>query len=449
MNVATYFSRCISVNYRCDGEDDCGDGSDEFHCGKIRTWRIFFPSSAERTIFFLSHHLSDKTNSTCKDDEFQCRRGKACIPYEKVCDKVSDCSDGSDEPLHCGVDECRKVEDNGCGHRCVDTKESFRCECRDGYKLMADGKACADVDECVEVPGACSQQCVNTEGSYNCKCNQEYYSREADGRGCKRKDGQEAWLLFTNKYYIRNMTVSAARMSLVHQDLKNVVSMDFHYGRQEIYFADVSARVIYRSKVGESARTPVVSDHANGLEGVSIDWVNDKLYWLDRNTQHMYVSELDGTNRKTIMVDIEDPRAIAVHPGNGFVFFTSWNLHAFIGRVGMNGDPETFVRIHSTVKGHEVAWPNALTIDFFTDRIWWADAHLDYIAYADFNGNNVHKVVGQARAPHVFALSVFDDYLYWTDWNLKAILKANKFTGKTRADDHEVENPTPIFFPNF
>ncbi len=346
-----------------------------------------------------------------------------------MCDKESDCPDNSDEPLHCGVDECRKVEDNGCGHSCVDTKESFRCECRPGYKLMPDGKACADVDECTEVAGACSQKCANTEGSFNCKCDPEYYERESDGVTCKRKDGIQPWLLFTNKYYIRNMTTEANRMSLVHQDLRNVVSMDYHYGRQEVYFADVSARVIYRSKVGEATRTPVISDHANGLEGISIDWVNDKLYWLDRHTQHMYVSELDGTNRKTILTKIEDPRAIAVHPGTGHVYFTSWNLHAYIGRIGMDGDPDSFTRILSTVNGHDIAWPNALTVDFFTDRIWFADAHLDYIAYADFTGENMHKVVRMERAPHVFALSIFDDYLYWTDWNLKAILRANKFTG--------------------
>ena len=76
-----------------------------------------------------------------------------------------------------------------------------------------------------------------------------------------------------------------------------------------------------------------------------------------------------------------------------------------------------------------MAWPNALTIDYFTDKIWWADAHLDYIAYSDFNGDHIKYVLKANKAPHVFALSVFDDNLYWSDWNLKAIVKANKFSG--------------------
>jgi hypothetical protein len=45
-----------------------------------------------------------------------------------------------------------------------------------------------------------------------------------------------------------------------------------------------------------------------------------------RHTQHMTVSELDGRHRKTIMTGIEDARAIVVHPGNGYIFFTSWHL---------------------------------------------------------------------------------------------------------------------------
>ena len=96
----------------------------------------------------------------------------------------------------------------------------------------------------------------------------------------------------------------------------------------------------------------------------------------------------------------------------------------------MNGDNTTFARIVSTVAGDNLAWPNALAIDYFTDKVWWADAHLDYVAYSDFDGNNKHVVLRAKQAPHVFALTIMDDYLYWSDWNLKAIVRANKFTGK-------------------
>ncbi len=90
---------------------------------------------------------------------------------------------------------------------------------------------------------------------------------------------------------------------------------------------------ISRSKIDSADKTPVISDHADGLEGISVDWVNSKLYWLDRHTQHLSVSELDGTLRKTLAKQIEDPRAVAVHPGNGYDnvpnCITNWLCHNF------------------------------------------------------------------------------------------------------------------------
>ena len=110
--------------------------------------------------------------------------------------------------------------------------------------------------------------------------------------------------------------------------------------------------------------------------------------------------------------------------------FHIYFILAYVGKIGMNGDNTTFARIVSTVAGDNLAWPNALAIDYFTDKVWWADAHLDYVAYSDFDGNNKHVVLRAKQAPHVFALTIMDDYLYWSDWNLKAIVRANKFTGK-------------------
>ena len=96
----------------------------------------------------------------------------------------------------------------------------------------------------------------------------------------------------------------------------------------------------------------------------------------------------------------------------------------------MDGQADSFDRIISTVGGDYLSWPNALTLDYFSDKIWWADAHLDYIAYADLDGKNQHVVVRDRLAPHVFALTLIDDWLYWSDWNLKAVMRANKYTGE-------------------
>ncbi|ERL86348.1 hypothetical protein D910_03756 [Dendroctonus ponderosae] len=392
--------KCIRNQYRCDGEDDCGDHSDEVNCRK--------------------------ENATCAiSSQFRCNNGQ-CIDGHLVCNKVADCTDESDEPAHCNVDECAKVEIHQCGHKCIDTLTGYYCECNQGYKLLQDGKACTDVDECIETPGVCSQYCSNTPGSFYCKCNDQFYEREADEHTCKRKDKIEPWLIFTNKYYIRNMSIDSTVYNLVHQDLMNVVALDFDYLDQKMYFCDVTAKTIFRTPIGSTEREAVIRHDSHGLEGISIDWIGRKIYWLDRHSKNLDVAELSGSNRKTLKTGIADPRALVVHPGTGYLYFTCWHLQAYIGKLGMDGS--NFTRILTW--NDDIAWPNALTIDFFTDKLYFADAHLDYIAFTDLEGRHRHIVLSGSAVPHVFAISLFDDFVYWTDWNLKAISRANKFTGK-------------------
>ena len=50
------------------------------------------------------------------------------------------------------------------------------------------------------------------------------------------------------------------------------------------------------------------------------------------------------------------------------------------------------------------------------------------IESASFNGKD-RKIVVQS-VPHVFGVSLHGDYIYWTDWTTRSVMRAHKRTGK-------------------
>ncbi|XP_009305868.1 fibulin-7 isoform X3 [Danio rerio] len=72
------------------------------------------------------------------------------------------------------VNECEvyKADRGGplCVHACVNVPGSYHCSCPTGYKLLADGRSCEDVDECLTQQHNCSRgsTCINTGGGFQC-----------------------------------------------------------------------------------------------------------------------------------------------------------------------------------------------------------------------------------------------------------------------------------------
>uniref|UniRef100_A0A8C2NXM6 Sushi domain-containing protein n=1 Tax=Capra hircus TaxID=9925 RepID=A0A8C2NXM6_CAPHI len=72
------------------------------------------------------------------------------------------------------VNECELYGQEGrpqlCMHACVNTPGSYRCVCPSGYRTLADGKSCEDVDECVSTQPVCPRGtvCINTGGGFQC-----------------------------------------------------------------------------------------------------------------------------------------------------------------------------------------------------------------------------------------------------------------------------------------
>jgi len=60
---------------------------------------------------------------------------------------------------------------------------------------------------------------------------------------------------------------------------------------------------------------------------------------------------------------------------------------------------------------------SGLALDFATDRIFWADAKHHVIENSRLDGSDRKKILSN-NLPHPFALTIFEDNLFWTDWYL-------------------------------
>lgn len=164
--------------------------------------------------------------------------------------------------------------------------------------------------------------------------------------------------------------------------------------------------------------------------GMGVDRMNDKLYWVEHDVDRIMSVGLVGTVQASTVVQVPGNaglRGMAVASSIGKVYWAAED-HRKIQRANLDGS-----------QIEDLAVPDGSFFDVEVDEVnnalYWTNGN--EIWRGNFDGSSAVPIVGDGDQPYYMALDVAAGKLYWTDFALNEI-------GRADLDGSNRESPGPI-----
>nr|BDQ29913.1 very low density lipoprotein receptor c3 [Scyliorhinus torazame] len=400
---------CINHNWYCDGDKDCKDESDEAKCsaevckfGHFKCGDNCIPESKK---------CDGVIDCTDGSDEHNCKSMNECLVNNGGCSHICrdlaigyecECPPGfelvSGQFCAADIDECQNP--GTCSQICFNLNGSYHCDCHKGYHIDPINGECKAVRE---------EPCLIFTNRHDIRKiglhRLEYTQIIDELRNVVALDADITlqkifWADLGQHAIFRSKSiddqVGTTEIARVINDVYLPLGLAVDWIHKNIYWTDAGPKTLSVGNFDGTKRKILFNTNLKEPASIVADPLTGFIYWSDWGAPaKIEKAGMNGADRQLFVSrEIYWPNGIALDLVKSRLYWVDSKLHT-LSSIDLNGQDRR------TVLQSEEFLAHPLAVSMFEDHIFWIDAENDIIYSANkFTGANVVTLASNLDEPH-------------------------------------------------